>query len=153
MLHLVCKMVLFNIFHPHGRKSSVITRYFPCVRTEIYKHILAIFHPHGWKFTFIFDYFHLDYSLLYSRWCLSSKLKCNVNQNQQLNNAKTNRNCSTNPRYFPSLRMAIYKHEPKSRVATQMCSNADFRVSYIYLCLGRAKIGRSAILARFGLSA
>jgi len=47
-------MVLYNsrfsvIFRPHGRKSSVIIRYFPSVRTEIYKHIFTIFPPHGWK--------------------------------------------------------------------------------------------------------
>jgi len=31
------------IFRPQGRKSSVIIRYFPSVRTEIYTHIYAIF--------------------------------------------------------------------------------------------------------------
>jgi len=35
------------IFRPHGRKSRVITRYFPSVMTEIYKHLFAIFCPHG----------------------------------------------------------------------------------------------------------
>jgi len=36
-------MSTFAIFCSHGRKSSVIIRHFPSVRTEIYKHIIAIF--------------------------------------------------------------------------------------------------------------
>ena len=52
-----CQQSVNVIFHPYGRKSTVINHYFQSPRTEICKHMYAIFRPQGRKSTAKFRYF------------------------------------------------------------------------------------------------
>jgi len=52
--HMACVNV---IFHPCGRKSTVMIGHFPSLGTEVYKHIYAIFRPQVRKSTAKFRYF------------------------------------------------------------------------------------------------